>query len=245
MTSTDGITWTRRSIPGFSDYYNVIWSSTLGLFVAVGASALISTSPDGITWTQRSSGVGITNLFGVTWTGNTFLAIGPARITVSTNGTTWANTAQNIGFNATYDVAWSSTLGLYVAAGDGTTVSTSPDGTTWTTRPITGSIFQTTDLIWNGRLFALAAFGNSTVRTSPDGITWTNNTNTIGTYSIGWTGNGFVAVGTNGAISTSPDGITWTTRTSSTTFQLNDVTRHADQMIAVGAQMTIVTSSSV
>lgn len=51
-TSTDGVTWTSRSVPVSDSWLDVLWVEQVG-FCAIGASAVV-TSPDGITWTQRS-----------------------------------------------------------------------------------------------------------------------------------------------------------------------------------------------
>lgn len=57
-TSTDGLNWTPRTSPMNGDLgVKVIWSDTLGLFVAVGRPVLgvaAMTSPDGITWTAKT-----------------------------------------------------------------------------------------------------------------------------------------------------------------------------------------------
>lgn len=104
----------------------------------------------------------------------------------------------------------------FVALGYDGYISTSTDGTTWT------SIIQNTelgenywnDLVYNGVSFiALGLHGYTS--TSTDGITWTTavqNTN-LGDNnweSLTYDGTKFVALGRKGYISTSTDGITWT-----------------------------------
>lgn len=57
MTSTNGTTWTSRTLPGDgTDWRGVTWSPELGVFAAVNRDATvnsIATSTDGITWTGR------------------------------------------------------------------------------------------------------------------------------------------------------------------------------------------------
>lgn len=57
----DGSNWTERTTPAPGGVSNglmdVVWSSRLDLFVAVGNTGRILTSPDGITWTLRTTGV--------------------------------------------------------------------------------------------------------------------------------------------------------------------------------------------
>jgi hypothetical protein len=50
VTSTDAINWTIRDSP-IASYRSVTWSSTLGLFIAVGDSGAAMVSSDGINWT--------------------------------------------------------------------------------------------------------------------------------------------------------------------------------------------------
>jgi hypothetical protein len=59
MTSPDGITWTTRTIPTFSDITDIAYGA--GNWVLVGrnsTNAAIATSADGITWTARTASVG-------------------------------------------------------------------------------------------------------------------------------------------------------------------------------------------
>ena len=55
-TSTDGITWTQRSLPVYASWTSVTVNPVTGIFVAVAYynSSIAATSTDGITWTQRS-----------------------------------------------------------------------------------------------------------------------------------------------------------------------------------------------
>jgi hypothetical protein len=70
-SSTDLITWTRRSTS--ANMYGVAWCDDQ--FVAVGSTGKIFTSPNGVTWTSRTSGTS-SDLYGVARRGDTILAVG-------------------------------------------------------------------------------------------------------------------------------------------------------------------------
>lgn len=108
--------------------------------------------------------------------------------------------------------------GLWAAA-HLSTVSTSPNAITWTSRTLNFGTTIVRSVAYGNGLW-VAAGDSGQLRTSTDTITWTTRTSNFGTSAI-WDvefGNGiFVAVGAGGAIRTSTDGVTWTTRTSNTT----------------------------
>lgn len=59
VTSTDGTTWTTRTLPTADYWGHLSWSSQLGMFLAVGGggdqrSANAATSTDGVTWTAAT-----------------------------------------------------------------------------------------------------------------------------------------------------------------------------------------------
>ena len=54
LTSTDGVTWTDRSL-GLADFFRTMIHTENG-FLSVGRSGVRATSPDGLTWTDASAG---------------------------------------------------------------------------------------------------------------------------------------------------------------------------------------------
>lgn len=133
---------------------------------------------------------------------------------------------------------------MYVTAGNGGVMYSSPDAVTWsainfaTSANLNGaSYFTTYKLVGDAGL----------VLTSPDAATWTTRASgtTQNLYAI--TSNVStlnVAVGANGTIIASNDGTSWTAATSSaTTSHLYAVTYNSGVWIAVGAGGTVVTSS--
>lgn len=112
---------------------------------------------------------------------------------------------------------------LWVAAGAGGLLTTSPDGITWTDRT---SGFGSNDInkvhFANGLWVAVGS--NGTITTSTDGITWTARTANMGTnqiYDVIYANSLWVAVGNGGGttntggITYSSDGITWTRKSQS------------------------------
>ena len=105
-----------------------------------------------------------------------------------------------------------------VAVGAGTnTISTSPDGITWTGRG--ASVFTTAGygVAWNGAVWVAVGAGTNTLAISTDGVTWTGLGTSIFSgagRAVAWNGLMWVAVG-NGTNTTawSYDGITWTAGT--------------------------------
>ena len=109
-TSSDGITWTSRTMSGAQGWQDVAWNGTL--FCAVGSNGgatLCATSPDGVTWTEQTA---TTGYCAVAWNGSVFCAVGNASGTAaatSPDGVTW--TARTLPTSQTWaDIAWNGTV---------------------------------------------------------------------------------------------------------------------------------------
>lgn len=231
LTSTDGITWTTRSITGSTGSQSVTWAPELSLFVSVGYSTNnIRTSPDGITWTTRTNSLN-SNWRSVAWSPQLrlFVAVtisgtGSGVIT-SPDGITWTSRTTP-GDNGWFQVIWSPERSLFVAVGStlaGTANNrfmTSPDGINWTLRGSPETSFYT--CAWSAELSTFVALAsNGILATSSDGISWTSRTSVVGNvwYGLIWAKELglFVGVGGSGTgnrVITSPNGINWTTRSS-------------------------------
>ena len=106
-TSSDGVTWTARTIPA-GTYNALAWNGSR--FVAVGNS-VSATSSDGVSWTARTIPSGIYNA--LAWNGSLFVAIGNGVCATSSDGITWtARTIPTGDYNA---LAWNGSL--FVAIG--------------------------------------------------------------------------------------------------------------------------------
>ena len=184
MTSSDGITWTKRACPA-QNWAAVTYGTPggSGLFVAVGNAGnnRIMTSPDGIMWTARTAPA-LNNWASVIFANNLFVAVANSgignRVMTSPDGINWTIRSSPA------DIVWRSVTygqGMYVAVSENNypnDVMTSPDGINWTlrTKPIqVGYLVSVTFGIYEGSpLFvAVAHNGSYRIMTSPDGITWT------------------------------------------------------------------------
>ena len=220
MTSTDGISWTPRSVPASS------WTSVTfgnGMFVAVAGFGTdrIMTSPDGVTWTTRGSSTD--SWSGITYGNNTFVAVGMGatnRVMTSTDGITWTNRSVPTGGIQQWSaVTWGNNKFVAISGtGFNDRVMTSPDGVTWTyAQAIHNGNWS--GIAYGNNLFVATAtnpggMSSDYLMTSSDGITWTPRT---ASAAVGWTsvvygGGKFVAVANSGSsrVMTSTDGITWT-----------------------------------
>lgn len=110
------------------DLYDVLWSDSDGLFVAVGDSGAIWTSPDGNTWTSRTSGTG-SNLYGIAYDGTNYVAVGAGGVfTESTDAITWSASTM-AGANNYRDVTWNGWR--FIAVGDGGNIETYSGSGSW------------------------------------------------------------------------------------------------------------------
>lgn len=136
MTSPDGINWTPQTSPT-AQWYALAWSDDLNLFAAVALGGSIMTSPDGIVWTSRTA-PNSTDWHEIIWCKQLgiFCGVGltgAQRVLISQDGITWT---ANGGISAASwrTIAYSEELGIFVALASGGQISTSSNGTTWTSR---------------------------------------------------------------------------------------------------------------
>ena len=95
MTSTDGITWTLRTMADTFQPQGVDWSPSLGMFVAAGNN-IINTSTDGITWTTQTPPAGSNDFSAVFWCAEMakfFISnLSVNLLSYSSDGINWSNT---------------------------------------------------------------------------------------------------------------------------------------------------------
>jgi hypothetical protein len=244
-TSTDGVTWTKRSATAAISWRNVAFGN--GTFVALGDQSLnqpnvpkVMTSPDGITWTARQSplNAGPRDLI---FANGKFVAIGynsSGLISMqSTDGINWTSTSLPSGlwaelsygngmfiasYLATCNTCFENYTGFFMTSTDGLnwTVRNDANFTNYGLRNITygaGRFVATGTNLYNQgyRLFY-----------SSDGLSWTMGApGNAGYYDFPVFGNGIFAVvnpiNSNMIIST--DGINWTGYTRSGDFGLGKV----------------------
>ncbi|MEO5635113.1 MAG: hypothetical protein ABIS26_00715 [Candidatus Paceibacterota bacterium] len=263
-TSPDGITWTQRTVP---EYSNEVYLSAVaygaGIFVAtqdVGYVQHLFTSPDGITWTSRP-GAAFNYVRDIVYANGKFVAVtspennsGFNYAWTSTDGINWSSQSTPSGTdNQWTGIAYGN--GTYVAVGcgiatqssyacnsnAGNRVMTSPNGITWTLRADAADNMWQSITYGNGLFVAVASSGTGNrVMTSPDGITWTLRTSAADKawYDVTYGNGTFVAVAsssTTDSVMTSPDGINWTIGTSAEAIGWKSVTYGNGTFVATSA----------
>lgn len=214
LTSTDGATWTRYSMPP-NYWFSVVYGG--GLFVtAASGSPIVATSQDGTSWTQRSLPIAA-QWDSYAYGNGRFVIVGGAACVTSTDGIAWGSGSLPSG-PTDYQVAYGN--GVFVAVGRGTTTAaTSTDGVTWTQRTLPASALWSSVAYGNGVFVAVAQTG-TVAASSPDGVTWTQRTMpvSLNIVDIEFGGGLFVAIANNSAVAlTSSDGIAWNQRTMPST----------------------------
>jgi len=87
LTSSDGISWTKRTSGTTKNLYGVTYGNST--FVTVGDNGTILTSSDGTSWTKRTSGTS-EHLYEVTYGDGLFVTVGGnGDILTSSDGTSW------------------------------------------------------------------------------------------------------------------------------------------------------------
>lgn len=251
ITSTDGSTWTERTVdpattPYAQSFLNVTYGG--GKWVVVGNAGHIFTSNDGINWTEHSINTA-NNLSGITYANSTYVIVANSgNIYYSSDAVTWTNTKP--ASDDFLGVAYGNSI--FVAVGANGIAYSSPDGATWTNRgPIAGSSSVYSVRFLNGSFYATS---DGKIVTSTNGTSW-NTPQTIsgasGTvlYDITYSTGKYVIVGdldgnfTNGVILASTDGTSWTTETPNSTPVLYGIASNSNQFTAVGDSGAIRTQA--
>jgi hypothetical protein len=234
LTSPDGVTWTARTSGTTNVLYGIAYDASM--YVIVGASGVVLTSSDGVTWTKpTTTGLPVSALHGVAWTGSRFLAAGDPFD--SNSGHTLAYASPDGIIWTAYVTAMNNDAATRVVApGDGYTYLLGSSGslqrtnnlTSWSlvlapggrNAPGMGQTNMLMSIAYNGSMWVAGGQWGS-LFTSPDAVTWTSRRAapccdfiTGIEWGAGLTNPVFAAVGTiNGGanyILTSPDGVTWT-----------------------------------
>lgn len=125
------------------------------------------------------------------------------------------------------------------------TAAVSPDGVSWSERPIVPDAAYRSIAYGNGRYIAVGGVGSSggdgLIASSEDGMSWTEvGRAPFPLIRIRYTAGGFMAVGMSGAAAQSSDGVVWTS-SSARALQLLDVDFGGHRFVAGG--QSIATSS--
>lgn len=191
-------------------------------------SVIADTTTPGIAWTtRRQSSPGGALAFGA----GQFVSAGGS-VRTSTDLRVWTD---RVGIANQYDVAWDGRQ--FVSVGGGFVVSTSPDGISWTVRPLPDAVGSLGAVVGSGSKW-VAVGERGSIASSVDGITWANRGLNITGFTrlkmVIWTGAQFVAAGESGLLATSPDGDNWTVRNLGTT----------DGFIGLGSSGALIVAST-
>ena len=179
--SSDGNTWNLSNSSVSSFCTGVAYNGSRFVVCAYGGSPrLIYSDDNGETWSSGNGDTGTNDLslYGVTWGGDKFVAVGTndsgaSNIRYSSDGITWseATTEGNISW---YSVAYGD--GKFVAVAEsaptGKEVAVSTDGINWILYPGTGGTFRS--IVYGDGRFV--ASGSDNLMYSSDGITWESGT---------------------------------------------------------------------
>jgi hypothetical protein len=222
-TSSDGVTWTSRTMPSTRDWYALFYAN--GRFVIAGNSSTTGAySTDGISWTTTT--LPNSSSWVQTGFGNSRWVIQgqnqPSSFAVSTdNGATWSAATAGSGIATSSSVFGN---GVFVSAetqaNAGTNAWYSSNGTSWSNG---GSLGATTG--W-GRGYYNASGGGFLITANTSTNYVSQSTTGTGSWTLrtlpataNWGGalaygNGVWSYLTNTAAASSTDGITWTSRTT-------------------------------
>ena len=204
-TSSDAINWTAQESGASYNLRKVIYSKTVGLFVAVGNSGKIVTSSDGINWTEQASGTSKT-LNGICYSeiANRFIVVGnDGLILTSSDGINWSTV--DIGITTQLnDVKYHSAIKKFIITGNEGFITISNNGLIWQAQT-SGTTENLNGLCVAEELKQIMTVGNNgTVLVSTDGINWNEieNTSNFPFYAVCYSGkdNLYVIAGEYGNI---------------------------------------------
>jgi hypothetical protein len=221
VTSTDGKTWTDRTLSSPTNMHlqGVAWDGTrfvaVGLDYASGWVGVIHTSTDGISWSKKytssTSSSSINAFRSVVGTGGTLLVGGDAgRLLRSTDGgSAWtsvssgavsistAHSVTGLAYGSGTFVATSHTYNS-VASGDGQ-IYTSADGSTWTTKTSGSGLTSSTDInsiaYLNNRFVGSGWYSKLRVSTDNGATFTTTRSSTELTPALAYGGGVYLAAG--------------------------------------------------
>jgi hypothetical protein len=204
-TSSDGTTWTMRTLPaGATPIHAMIVGTRL---IGLGESGHLYSSTDGTAWSALTTVNGPGTLNAGVYGGGKYVGVGDNGYIIASNDSiTWLSgqvvtNSGGAGINL-HGIAY--TGALFVAVGDNGAISTSPDGSAWSalrTSAVTGALrsvaVSSTGLI--------VVVGDNGIETSVDGITWTSRdpAGAAALNGVTFANSKFVAVGASSAIKTS------------------------------------------
>ncbi|MCC2644366.1 MAG: hypothetical protein K0R94_144 [Burkholderiales bacterium] len=256
VSATDVATWVVNNKPPFVNNTIIGQAFTQGesgLYV-LGLSATntgtLYTSPGGIIWNVDPSSPGALSVLSILYDGiNYIVAGGISSRSIVTNptvfGGTWV-TRVTAAPGSTINNLFKASNGYIATLSTAANLLTSINGTTWTTRSVTGNYFTS---LWDGSTYY--AFGTAGACASSNILTtWTRRANIATTFTARGSvyNNGlYVVVGSSTEFktvytTTNPQSVAWTARMTPVTTQLNSIVYAKNQYVTVGNAGVILTS---
>ena len=237
-SSDNGSSWDNGTSGTTRELYEIAFGSNS--FVAVGErgrhsySSNNGTSWDNGTWSDTD------HVTGVEFGNNTFIGSSSTNLTKSTdNGANWNLIGAGL---KVYDVAFGNSI--FVACGaEGAIVTTSDNGSSWTTRTSGASTSTLYGITFGNNQFFSVGSSGKLIKSINNGSSWStvDSTVTKSLYSIVFGNSTFVGVGYKTVIVSTDNGSTFTEKENTLTF--NDVTFGNGVFAAVGDDEKIYTST--
>ena len=237
-SSDNGSSWDNGTSGTTREFYEIAYGDNT--FVAVGQSGRHSyssnngTSWDNGTWSDTD------HVTGVEFGNNTFIGSSSTNLTKSTdNGANWNLIGAGL---KVYDVAFGNSMFLACGA-EGAIVTTSDNGSSWTTRTSGASTNSLYGITFGSNQFFSVGSSGKLIKSINNGSSWSNVDSTVSNslYSIVFGNSTFVAVGYRTVIVSTDNGSTFTEMENRYTF--NDVTYGNGVFVAVGDDENIYTST--
>ncbi len=237
-SSDNGSSWDNGTSGTTREFYEIAYGDNT--FVAVGQSGRHSyssnngTSWDNGTWSDTD------HVTGVEFGNNIFIGSSSTNLTKSTdNGANWNLIGAGLKVS---DVAFGNST--FVACGaEGAIVTTSDNGSSWTTRTSGASTNYLYGITFGSNQFFSVGSSGKLIKSINNGSSWSTVDSTVSNslYSIVFGNSTFVAVGYRTVIVSTNNGSTFTLKENRYTF--NDVTFGNGVFVAVGNDEIIYTST--
>jgi hypothetical protein len=222
--SSDGKTWTSRTIGQYGPITGFAWSGKSWVIVTAPSTpestSGILYSADGVTWTATS--LKNHTYSGVIWAGLNYIAVDSVSNSAfySNNGVNWYSATGSVSVGTS--VVWTKGDNAYIKeqlptiiGGDGmNTMLYSTDGLVYTGLGTSTFSISCRTVAWNGDIWVAGGEGVNTLAYSYDGKKWTGlgqNVFAVGCYKVVSNGTVWVAMGEGiNTIAVSTDGMVWT-----------------------------------
>ncbi|MGD8190189.1 tandem-95 repeat protein [Brevibacillus ginsengisoli] len=215
-----------------------------GEWLAMGISNTIATSTDGKNWSVYYPENGFNDWSDAVFDGSKWVMVGSnGKIFTSTGNSASTTSGWSPQTSDVSSSLWGIAYGgnTYVAVGDGGTVLTSGNGTTWSKNIVLGEEGNSfLNVMFANNMF-IAVSDSRKIYTSGDGMNWTPQfTSTVPLYGIGYGNSKYVAVGA-GEVAISTNGTSWTSSDLSDTYYSIDYGN--GKYVAAGAGGKLLTST--